>query len=213
MNENDGPPRDAPVFVVDDDRAMRESLEFLLASVELPVLSFASAREFLASYTPGSPGCLLVDVRMPGMSGLALQETLNERGIRIPVVFMTAHADVPMAVRAMRAGALDFIEKPFSDEVLLDRLHRALELEAAQRREARHRQRIEARLAQLSPRERTVLELVVEGLLNKQIAARLNLSIKTVELHRSRLMEKMEAGNVAELVRMATQVEVSGAER
>lgn len=209
MTEQAGSPTDAVIFVVDDDQAMRESLEFLLASAGLEVESFASAREFLDGYKPGRSGCLLVDVRMPGMSGLALQEALSERGVRLPVIFMTAHADVPMAVRAMRGGALDFIEKPFDDGALLERLHRALELEAAERREVFERRRIEARLSSLSPREREVLELVVEGLRNKQIASRLNLSIKTIELHRSRLMEKMEAGNVADLVRMATQARVS----
>lgn len=196
------------VFVVDDDDAMRESLEFLLESVDIEARSFSSALAFLDFYRPGMGGCLLLDVRIPGMGGLELQEKLRGRGCRIPVIIMTAYADVPMAVRAMRAGALDFIEKPFNDQQLLDRVHQALEHEERIRREQQEKAPLQSRFEQLTPREREILELVVEGHLNKQIASRLGLSIKTVEQHRARVMEKTGAGSLAELVRMAIAIGV-----
>jgi RNA polymerase sigma factor (sigma-70 family) len=196
------------VFVVDDDDAMRESLEFLLESVGIEARSFESALEFLEFYRPEMGGCLLLDVRIPGMGGLELQEKLRERGCRIPVIIMTAYADVPMAVRAMRAGAVDFIEKPFNDQQLLDRVHQALEHEIRIRREQREKAPLRSRFEQLTPREREILELVVEGHLNKQIASQLGLSIKTVEQHRARVMAKTGSGSLAELVRMAIAVGV-----
>lgn len=191
------------IFVVDDDDAMRESLEFLLESVEMPVRTFASAQEFLDAYQPGLPGCLLLDVRMPGMGGLELQDRLRESGVRIPVIVMTGYADVPMAVRAMQAGALDFIEKPLNEQRLLERISQALEQDEETRRSRDRIEPIRERLERLTPREHEILELVVQGLLNKQVASRLSLSVKTVEQHRARVMEKMEAGSLAELVRMA----------
>jgi len=194
------------VFVVDDDDGMRESLEFLFRTIGLPVQAFASAPAFLEAYEPSMRGCLLLDVRMPGMSGLDLQEHLRRQKIRIPVVMLTAYATVPMAVRAMHAGAFDFLEKPFEDDELLDRVQRAMAYEADQRADDAWRDRVRARLDRLTPREREVMDCVVEGLLNKQIADRLSISPKTVESHRAAVMSKMEAGTVAELVRMALAV-------
>lgn len=201
--ESSGP---AMVYVIDDDEAMRESLAFLFESVGLPVQAFASGRAFLDAHRSAMQGCLLLDVRMPGMSGLDLQERLQERNIRLPIVFMTAYADVPMAVRAMRTGAVDFIEKPFNEQQLLDCIQRALKHDRVRRKDREKLKPIEQRLERLTPREGEVMELVVKGLLNKQIASQLQLSVKTVEQHRARVMEKMDADSLAELVRMALAV-------
>lgn len=195
-------PSDSIVFVVDDDAAVCDSLRFLIESVGLQVRTFSSADEFLAAYTPDQPGCLVLDIRMPGMSGLELQEQLAKRGYTLPVIIITAHGDVPSAVRAMHAGAVDFMSKPFNDQSLLDRVHQALAKDAQTRRDAAVRAAIAAKVALLTPREREVMDLVVSGMSNKGIAAQLQLSAKTVETHRARVMEKMEAGSVAELVRM-----------
>ena len=191
------------IFIVDDDDAMRESLQFLLESVGLKPRAFASAQEFLEVYQTGMRGCLLLDVRMPGMGGLELQETLRAEGFDIPVIIMTGYADVPMAVRAMQDGALDFIEKPLNEQRLLERVRGALEHEKELSRARDQVEPIRGRLDSLTPRERDVLKLVVQGCLNKQIASQLDLSMKTVEQHRSRVMVKMEAESLAELVRMA----------
>ena len=193
----------ATVFVVDDDQAMRNSLKWLIESVGVAVESFSSADAFLAAYEPGRPGCLVLDVRMPGMSGLELQEHLSSQNIRVPAVIITGHGDVPMAVRAMKAGAIDFIEKPFNDEALLDAIRRALAFEAQQRTEQYEHREIEARIDHLTPREREVMEMVTEGRSNKEIANALGVSAKTIEAHRARVMEKMQARSLAELVRMA----------
>ncbi len=193
----------ATVFVVDDDNAMRSSLKWLIESVGLAVESFGSADEFLNSYYPGRAGCLLLDVRMPGMSGLELQEYLNTHDIRIPVIIITGHGDVHMAVRAMKSGAVDFIEKPFNDELLLDAIRNALLLDERRRGFRAERAALAARLAQLTPREHEVMEMVTDGKSNKEIANALGVSAKTVEAHRARVMEKMQAGSLAELVRMA----------
>lgn len=195
-------PSDSIVFVVDDDAAVCDSLRFLIESVGLQVRTFSSADEFLAAYTPDQPGCLVLDIRMPGMSGLELQEQLAKRGYTLPVIIITAHGDVPSAVRAMHAGAVDFMSKPFNDQSLLDRVHQALAKDARTRRDEAVRAAIAAKVALLTPREREVMDLVVSGMSNKGIAAQLQLSAKTVETHRARVMEKMEAGSVAELVRM-----------
>lgn len=192
----------ATVFVVDDDNAMRSSLKWLIESVGLGVESFASADEFLDSYYPGRAGCLLLDVRMPGMSGLELQEYLNAHDIRIPVIIITGHGDVHMAVRAMKSGAVDFIEKPFNDELLLDAIRNALMLDERRRGHRAERAELAARLEQLTPREHEVMEMVADGRSNKEIANALGVSAKTVEAHRARVMEKMEARSLAELVRM-----------
>ncbi|MDJ0739661.1 MAG: response regulator FixJ [Gammaproteobacteria bacterium] len=194
------------VFVVDDDQAMRNSLKWLIESVGVQVESFSSADEFLAQYQPSRPGCLVLDVRMPGMSGLELQERLTQRGIHIPVVIITGHGDVPMAVRAMKSGAIDFIEKPFNDEVLLDAIRRALAFGEEQRSHQVEHLQIQQRLQHLTPREHEVMEMVTEGRSNKEIANALGVSAKTIEAHRARVMEKMQAGSLAELVRMVLAV-------
>lgn len=193
------------VFVVDDDQAMRQMLSWLLRSAHLNVETYGTAHEFLQAYTPDRPGCLVIDVTMPGMSGLDLLEQLAAQQVNIPVIIITAHADVAMAVRAMKGGAMDFIEKPFSEQLLLDRIHQGIDLDA-QRRDDRARQaEVEARLARLTPREREVMEFVVAGKANKQIAALLGRSPKTVEIHRANVMKKMEVGSLAELVRTVQQ--------
>ena len=191
------------VFVVDDDQAMRNSLKWLIESVGMQVETYASASEFIDSYYPGRAGCLLLDVRMPGMSGLELQAYLSRQEIRIPIVIITGHGDVSMAVRAMKAGAVDFIEKPFNDQALLDSIRNALDFDEQQRSLQAQRAEIAARLAQLTPREHEVMEMVTEGRSNKEIAAELGVSAKTVEAHRARVMDKMQADSLAELVRMA----------
>jgi two-component system, LuxR family, response regulator FixJ len=191
------------VFVVDDDQAMRNSLKWLIESVSMQVETFESANAFIQSYYPGRSGCLLLDVRMPGMSGLELQEYLLVNQIAIPVIIITGHGDVPMAVRAMKAGAVDFIEKPFNDELLLESIRQAMALDARQRDMQAQRAEIATRLARLTPREHEVMVMVTNGQANKEIANTLGVSSKTVEAHRARVMEKMEADSLAELVRMA----------
>jgi FixJ family two-component response regulator len=191
------------VFVVDDDQAMRNSLKWLIESVAMQVETFESADAFIRSYYPGRSGCLLLDVRMPGMSGLELQEYLVQQRISIPVIIITGHGDVPMAIRAMKSGAVDFIEKPFNDELLLESIRHALQWDEQQRDKQKQRAEIAERLARLTPREHEVMSMVTGGKANKEIAAGLGVSAKTVEAHRARVMEKMEAHSLAELVRMA----------
>lgn len=195
------------VFVVDDDDAVRSSLRLLFKSWGLDAVLAASADEFLAGYDVEHPGCVVLDVRMPGMSGLELQQRLNTLGATIPIIFITGHGDVPMAVEAMQAGAFDFLQKPFRDDDLLERVRRALEHDAAQRARLEARQGTRGRLATLTPRERDVLDLVVVGKANKVIAADLGLSQRTVEIHRARVMEKMDAASLAQLVRMVLDLE------
>jgi len=188
------------VFVVDDDEAVRRSLEALVKSVGLNVETFASGQEFLAAYNPDRPGCLVLDIRMPGMSGTELQESLRQRGCILPIIIITGHGDVPIAVHAMKHGAVDFIEKPFSKQLLLDRIHEAITRDERARTQSGRQARIQSRLATLTPRERQVLNLVAEGKPNKRIAAELGVSKKTVEVHRSHVMRKMQAGSLAEVV-------------
>jgi len=194
---------DATVFVIDDDEAVRGALGMLLRSVGLQTLSFASADEFLNALESEWSGCLVLDIRMPGMSGLELHETLLKRGCRLPVIFITGHGDVAMAVRAMKTGAFDFIEKPFNDQDLLDRIHRALSLEADQRVRNQLCGEARERLQGLTPREKEIMDRIVDGQANKVIAIELGLSERTVELHRAHVMNKMQASSVAELVRLA----------
>jgi len=193
---------DPTVFVVDDDPAMRDSLCWLLQSVDLHVETYPSADAFLAAYDAGRPGCLVLDVRMPGMSGLNLQDELRARNIRLPIIMLSGHAEVPTAVRALKAGAIDFMEKPFSDELLLDRIRQAIDLDRERRDAGARRAAVAERYALLTPREREVMELVTAGKANKVIAADLGLSPKTVEVHRAAVMDKMHADSVADLVRM-----------
>ena len=197
----------ASVYIVDDDEAVRSSVRFLIRSVGLQAQAFASAQEFLGAYDPRQPGCLLLDVRMPGMSGLDLQQELNRRGATIPVVFITGHGDVPMAVEAMQQGAFDFLQKPFRDQDLLDRVQRALARDTESRSRLAARAEILARLATLTPRETEVMRLVTRGKANKVVGAELGVSQRTVEIHRAHVMEKMRASSLAELVRMVLDSE------
>ena len=199
------------VFVIDDDPAMRDSLRWLIESTGIQVETFADAQTFLARIRPDVPGCLVLDVRMPGMSGLDLQSELARRGIGLPTIVVTGHAEVPMAVRAVKAGAIDFIEKPFSDQLLLDRVRQGIEMDRLARAGRAQRADVLRRMSLLTQREREVLELVVAGRANKEIAAALRLSPKTVEVHRAHVMEKMQASSVAELVRLALSAQTSPA--
>ena len=192
----------ATVFVVDDDEAVRNSLRFLLKSVGLPTQTLPSATEFLATYQPSQPGCLVLDVRMPAMSGLELQQQLNLRGATIPVIFITGHGDIPMAVEAMQHGAFDFLQKPFRDQDLIDRIQKALAKDAKTRAALKEHERIHRRFESLTPREREVLTLMTQGKPNKVMAADLGVSQRTVEIHRARVMEKSGASSLAQLVRM-----------
>lgn len=193
------------VFIVDDDDAVRDSLEDLVDSVGLKAEIFASAQEFLAAYDPLRAGCLVLDIRMPGMSGLELQEKLGERQAVLPIIFITGHGDIPMAVEAMRRGAVDFIQKPFRDQDLLDRINSALAQGVGRREDMQEQRAIEERIHSLTRRERQVMEMVVEGKANKVIAIDLGLSQRTVEVHRANVMEKMRTKTLADLVRMVSR--------
>ena len=194
------------VFIVDDDKAVQQSLSMLVETVGLNAQTYSRAEDFLDAYDPAQAGCLLLDVRMPGMSGLELQSKLAAEGINIPIIIVTGHSDVPMAVEAVKAGAIDFIEKPFRDQVLLDDIQKALEQDALDRREQTERADIEAKKALLTPREREVMELLVVGKSNKVIAYELGISQKTVDFHRAHIIEKMQVGSVVELVRLTQKV-------
>ena len=194
------------VYIVDDDAAVRGALLMLLKSVGLRGSGYASAHEFLSSYHQQQPGCLVLDVRMPGLSGLELQQQLNLRGATLPVLFMTGHADVPMAVEAMQAGAFDFLQKPFRDQDLLDRIQRALQHDSQLRGEQQQAQQLRERYATLTPREVQVMKLMTDGRPNKLMAVDLNLSQRTIEIHRAHVMEKMQARSLAQLVRMSLQL-------
>jgi len=194
------------VFIVDDDEAVRDSLSWLMESVGLSTETFPSADAFLQGYGADRPGCLILDIRMPGMSGLELQSVLREQGFRLPLIIISGHADVPMAVRALKAGAFDFIEKPFNDQLLLDIVQRAIEHDRQQRESHAEVDEWRARLESLTPREREVLELVVSGAANKVISSELGVSLKTVEAHRAKVMDKLQASSLSELVRMTLTV-------
>ncbi len=191
------------VFIVDDDEQVRKALSLLMESVGLNTESYASAQEYLDRFDVDKPGCLILDVRMPGISGLDLQARLAAERIHPAIIIITGHGDVPMAVRAVTAGAVDFIEKPFNNQSMLDTVHKAIERDAIQRGESSRIQDIEARYNDLTPREKEVLQFVIEGKRNKNIAAEMNISQSTVEAHRSRVMEKMAAETLSDLMRMA----------
>ena len=197
---------DAIVFVVDDDEGMRQSLKNLIGSVGLRVEAFASAQEFLRSKLTDVPGCLVLDVRLPGLSGLDLQKRMADADIEIPIIFITGHGDIPMTVRAMKAGAVEFLTKPFRDQDLLDAIQQALDRNRAAREQRAEIEELRSRLDSLTPREREVMGLVVAGRLNKQIAGELGTSETTIKIHRHQVMEKMRAGSLAELVRMADRL-------
>ena len=194
------------VFVVDDDPSVRRAIKRLIGTVGLHVESFGSAQEFIQNSRLDVPSCLVLDIRLPGISGLSFQRQLAEADIRIPIIFITAHGDIPMTVRAMKAGAVEFLTKPFRDQDLLDAIQVALDRDRARRQQGAEIATLRKRLESLTPREREVLPLVVSGLLNKQIAAEIGTSEATVKVHRSQLMHKMGADSLAELVRLAERI-------
>jgi FixJ family two-component response regulator len=194
------------IFVVDDDSAVREAVGNLLESVGFRSQSFASADEFLRACRPDAPSCLLLDIRLPGVNGLDFQEVLEKSGVRIPIVFITAHGDVPMTTRAMKAGAVDVLTKPFQKDELLTAIRHALDLDNAARAEEAEVSKVRARYESLTNREREVMDLVVTGLMSRQIAMQLGITEITVKVHRSRVMAKMEAASLLELVRMSERL-------
>jgi FixJ family two-component response regulator len=200
------------VFLVDDDPSVLKGLARLLRSAKLNAVAFASAQEFLDKHDPHAAGCLVLDVAMPGFDGLQLQQALIRKGSEMPIIFLTGHGDIPMGVRAMKGGAIDFLTKPVNDEELLRAIHLAIEADRVRRQSRAERDDIRRRLATLTPREREVLDQVIAGKLNKQIAADLGAAEKTIKIHRGRVMEKMQAQSVVELVRIAEKVGI-GEER
>ena len=206
------PSETAIVHVIDDDEALRDSLAFLLRTADLEVMSHASAAAFLDALPLTGLTCIITDVRMPGLSGIDLLRRVKELGIEVPVIVITGHGDVPLAVEAMRFGAVDFLEKPFDDEILLQSVRAALRQQAGAAKRQSERAEIENRLAALSPRERDVLGGLVAGRANKQIAFELGISPRTVEIYRANLMDKMQAGSLSDLVRMALIVGILGRE-
>jgi FixJ family two-component response regulator len=202
---------DSVVFVVDDDASIREAIKSLIKSVGLRVEAFESAQQFLESKRPEVPGCVILDVRLPGLSGLDLQRELAAHDINLPIIFITGYGDIPMSVTAMKAGALEFLTKPFRDQDLLDAIQKALERDRSARRQRMETAELRERFEALTAREREVMRLVVAGLLNKQIAGELGTSEITVKVHRGQAMKKMGAGSLAELVRMTEKLRISAA--
>jgi FixJ family two-component response regulator len=200
------------VYVIDDDRLMRGALSTLFRSVELGVKTFSSATEFLQHALPAVPSCLILDIRMPRLSGLDLQAELGRLGINMPVIFITGYGDIPMSVRAMKAGAVDFLTKPFRDQEMVDAVTAALQRDRKRRSEEESHSEVQARFASLTQRERQIMGLVTGGLMNKQVAARIGISERTVKIHRGNLMRKMQAKSLAELVVMAQIVGIRGQE-
>jgi FixJ family two-component response regulator len=196
------------VFIIDDDRGMRQAVQDLVESVGLRAESFATALEFLSRQTPSEPSCLVLDVRLPQMSGLDFQRRLTEIGLQIPIIFITAHVDVPMSVRALKSGAVEFLTKPFRDQELLDAIQQALQRDRAARAQQAEVDGLHGRYRALTAREREVMELVVSGMLNRQIASQIGASEATVKIHRGNVMQKMQAGSLIELVRIADKLKM-----
>jgi two-component system response regulator FixJ len=203
-------PVETTVYIVDDDDGMRRALDTLLSTVGFKTAVFSRPSEFLAKFHADAPGCLVLDIRMPEMSGLEVQQHLNTIGSMLPVIFVTGHGDVPMAVQAMKEGAFEFIQKPFRDQDLLDRINHALRQDAENRSTLARRADVLHRVESLTPRERQVMDLVVDGAANKVIAIDLGLSERTVEIHRAKVMEKMSAGSVAHLVKLHLTLATEG---
>jgi len=197
------------VFIVDDDRSMRQAIQDLVESVGLRAEAYATGQEFLRRQRTSDPSCLVLDVRLPQMSGLDFQRQLADTGVQIPIILITAHGDIPMSVRALKSGAVEFLTKPFRDQDLLDAIQQALQRDSAARAQQTEIHALEQRFQSLTVREREVMTLVVSGMLNKQIAAELGASEATVKIHRGHVMEKMQAGSIVELVRMADKLKVS----
>jgi FixJ family two-component response regulator len=197
------------VFIVDDDRGLRQAIHDLVESVGLRAESFASGEDFLRAKRVNRPSCLVLDVRLPQMSGLDFQQRLTETGIQIPIIFITAHGDIPMSVRALKSGALEFLTKPFRDQDLLDAIHQALERDRVAREQQSEIRNLQERVRTLTAREQEVMNLVVSGMLNKQIASEIGTSEATVKIHRGNVMRKMKAGSVVDLVRMADKLKPS----